>query len=140
MRTLIAIAALVASVTAIAGELDGKYLICEPRKFRHINIGASFHDGFVEMHGLRDDGLNFTVDRLLLGGEYTVTRTHVEWRSHRLDRKTLKLTLFAINTAEPIYEQQCEVVLTRSEFRERLEKYQVEYQKKAEAEMKDNKI
>ena len=144
MRSLIAIAALVASVSVRAGGLDGKGIKCvlvdwiDP-------ILVSFQDG-VATHfvlSMRGTKALIEVDKFG-GGEYTVSPSKVEWPHSLsddgmvLDRTTLMLGY--VNYGELRNAGQCEVYTSLSDFEAMMEAWRVQKQAEINEEMNDNKI
>ena len=144
MRLLIAIAALVASVSASAGELDGKGIKCvlvdwiDP-------ILVSFQDGVATHFVLSMGGTKAVIEvDKFGGGEYTVSPSKVEWPHSLsddglvLDRTTLMLGY--TNYGELRNAGQCEVYTSLSDFEAMMEAWRVQKQAEIDEEMKDNKI
>ena len=144
MRSLIAIAAVVASFSASAGDLDGKGIKCvlvdwiDP-------ILVSFQDG-VATHfvlSMRDTKALIEVDTFG-GGEYTVFPSKVEWPHSLsddgmvLDRTTLMLGY--VNYGELRNAGQCEVYTSLSDFEAMMEAWRVQKQAEIDEEMRGNKI
>ena len=111
MRTLIAIAALVASVSAGAGELDGKAIICKIERDRGWEVrspasgneysGYKFIDGYARAEWLtaKGDEMEIRSQRKEDLDRYRVVPGKVYWGTngngqtlHELDRQTLTLT------------------------------------------------
>jgi hypothetical protein len=143
MRTLIAIASLVASVSASAGELDGKNLVC-----------TSDYDGVV--------GIEFTggkaIRRFITGttgtvvslhsetpSEYLALNSEVRWDNYNrqdyyaVDRKTLKHIHQIKRSGIRYGEWDCELS-SRDAMMDALNNAVLLEQKKIDEEMKDNKI
>ena len=146
-RSLIAIAALLASFCASAGELDGKSLICigdkELELYRDDVVGFMFVDGNVSANGVRELELKY---RILTFGEsladksYELTRHEVTWfeSSWVLNRKTLKITAGKQGKYQGRY--QCQVFESFDDYHDKLLEIQLEKQRQLEDEMQDNKI
>ena len=142
MRSLIAVAALLASVSANAGELDGKQIIC-PGEFGA--KGFEFVDGrvigtAVQLVAYDKAGLinmEFgTEDR----HNYKLTTGNVYWGSWRLNRKTLVLDFVSREGEVWPGSLQCELSPSKIAFTAYLERSRLAEQKILDEEMKDNEI
>ena len=139
---LIAIAALVASVSTSAGELDGKRIIC-PGQFGA--KGFEFVDGRVIGTAIQQvahdkvDLINMefgTEDR----HNYKLTTGNVYWGSWRLNRKTLVLDFVSREGEVWPGSLQCELSPSKGEFTASMEESRLSEQKALDKQMKDNNI
>ena len=144
MRSLIAIAALLASVSVSAGELDGKGIKCALVDWID-PILVSFQDG-VATHfvlSMGDTKAVIEVDKFG-GGEYTVSPSKVEWPHSLtddglvLDRTTLMLGY--TNYGDLRNAGQCEVYTSLNDFEAMMEAWRVQKQAEIDKQMKGNKI
>ena len=146
MRSLIAIAALLASVSVSAGELDGKGLKCIKRSDDPHTLFAEFRRGNVEEWFVRVEGYTAVLsDEASWNGEpYELSPTKIEWPTiggtHELDRSTLLLVVRAKGQEEIANRWDCEVYNSPEAFREMLEAARLQKQAEIDAEMQDNKI
>ena len=147
MRSLIAIAALVASVSASAGELDGKGVVC--RDLSNLNflyphsvvVGFRFVSGVVEGDQVRMVDGSVAIDRFAYSDEtpYRVAPFKISWwNSYELNRKTLELEF--IVEGEVIFQKQCEVFQDMQSYTSRLEADRDAIQSELNRAMKGNKI
>ena len=161
MRSPIAIAALVASVSASAGELDGKAISCDNGR-----QNLEFRGGRVVSWYVWGGGGILGDARIVEDDEppayYALTNT-VIWSSYiaagellsrdgepslasttgyTLDRKTLALEVKEEKSDGKIREwiHQCEVYSSMTDFKAMLEAYRAETQRRIDEQMKDNKI
>ena len=143
MRSLLAIAALVASVSVSAGELDGKGIECV-RPTHPAPILVSFQDGVATEFKIYVRGTEAVLEESKLsGGDYTVFSTKVEYPTligddMVLDRATLILGIR--NDGKLITQWQCEVYTSLTDFEAMMEARRVQKQAEIDEEMKDNKI
>ena len=144
MRSLIAIAALLASVSVSAGELDGKGIKCALVDWID-PILVSFQDGGATHFVLSMGGTKAVIEvDKFGGGEYTVSPSKVEWPYSLsddglvLDRTTLMLGY--TNYGDLRNAGQCEVYTSLSDFEAMMEAWRVQKQAEIDEEMKDNKI
>ena len=146
-RSLIAVAALVASVSVSAGELDGKGLICKPDE-ESTPFGFEFSDGraigwSVERHEFESKAV---IEEFGSGKEYRTTPTRAFWweighqEVYQLDRKTLRLRWVPGAMELEAKEYQCEVAASLDSFRATLEDARAEMQLYIDFLMKDNQI
>ena len=145
-RSLIAIAALLASVSASGGELDGTGLICHSGT--KPVLGWEFQDGraigmYVEKMGAFDPKAEVVRGDI---GEYVTSTDQVRWPPMWiLDRETLRLggENQRDNSMGPkgtmMWILQCEVATSLDIVRATLEA-QAEKQRQIDEQMKDNKI
>ena len=140
--SLIAIAALVASVSASAGELDGKGIICHSEK----SVTGEpewywFAQGRVTQSNLGTNGTKAEVLALDLG-EYGTEPTMVRWRSdsmqHKLDRRTLIHR--ASSYGEEYWVSQCEVAESWEVMRESIQTFKLRRQQAIDEQTRGNKI
>ena len=147
MRTLVAVAALVASVSTSAGELDGKQIFCESNEERP--RGYTFNFGIVAGDIIRLRGSEVSIDSegsdFLM--EYFALPERVDWATpnviYRLDRQSLTLRaeeLSADRNSLTIRTWQCEVFQDRVEYELRLEDALFKERAEIQRRMKDNKI
>ena len=143
MRSLIAIAALVASASTSAGELDGKHLVCTS-KYGNVT-GIEFTGG----KAIRRYIVSNTAARI--GGQppakYRTSTTEVRWddddRPHyyAVNRKTLKHIYRSSEVTGPIWnEWDCELSPSRDAMMDALNAARDLEQQKIDEQMKDNKI
>ena len=143
IRSLIAIATLVASVSASAGELDGKALLCQRDDYPAMSpYGFEFRDGKLHKHWVitRDGGTRAVVviqDDI----PYTAKLSTVEWDEvFSLDRKTLTLTSGYDFKGEPYWTASCEISPSVGAMKQAMEMDRQDLQRQIDEEMKDNKI
>ena len=145
-RLIIAIAALVASVSASAGELDGKAMICERTERGAAEIhgpyGVSFRDGEATPYYLEQ----FETTLLPTAGKatyYLAEPTTVKWGKapniFTLNRKTLSLSAYN-SMYDTVVHWQCEVLASWDAMIQALDVERVEGQKRIDEQMKGNKI
>ena len=142
MKLLIAIAALLASVSASAGELDGKGIICHPEK----SITGQptwywFTGGSVVESDIEVNGTEAKVIRPELG-EYWTNPTTVRWGSrtlrYELDRRTLVHKV--VMRDEEMWISQCEVAESYEAYTNSIAAFLRREQDFIDEMTKDNKI
>ena len=139
MRLLIAIAALLASVSASAGELDGKALICGELAEDDYLMYWEFDDDRVMGTEIAIEGTKAVERKMgrLLTDEEKTYRVHPNnadwWRFWHLDRTTLDLEFKDGSDGEVQYKYLCELSTS-------LEAERLKAQKAIDERMKDNKI
>ena len=147
MRSLIAIAALVASVSASAGSLDGKAIVCEieaPSNSFPSKLGFAFNESEVFRHWVSFRRLHPEVTINVSDPvAYIAYLSFVEWRGsstfYSLDRRSLLLTV-KMGDSDDGVERPCEALPSWEALNEIMESVRAEEQSKNDAEMKDNKI
>ena len=149
--SLIAIAALVASVSASAGELDGKAIVCTS-DHEHVAVEAlslvafEFMNGAVTGRLISTQGTNAVIDEFGVGvkdrGYREEPGTVSWWSGYYLDRVTLVLRFYGSSRDhdEPKYKWQCQVSPSLESHRQFLEARREQAQKSIDESMKDNKI
>lgn len=145
LKILTAIAALLASVSAFTGELDGKAIICMPEK---TTTGEpewyEFKDGEAIQFNLGTRGTTAKVLRMS-HGEYEAEPTIVTWGetsiTHRLDRVTLEHTMSSSIKGDGfVWRTQCEVAESLEAFTGSIEAYKQRRQEVVNQEMRNNRI
>lgn len=150
MRLLIAIAALLASVLASAGELDGKAITCERPRYDRPKI-VEFRDGGIVGWDIRVEDTQAIVAesdyRKYPDSDYEVSPTGITWTTivvfrNRLDRETLELvsTMASDEAGDSPTVWQCEVIASLDDLQKMLEELRAVKQAEIDEEMKDNKI
>ena len=150
MRSLIAIAALVASVSASAGELDGKAIFCERPGYDRPNI-VEFRDGNTVSWSIGVEGTQAVVKEYVghaPSANYKVSPTAITWDSvavfeNRLDLETLELVTTLYSEGKPHDSPtiwQCEVVSSLDNLQKMLEELREAKQAEIDQQMKNNKI
>ena len=152
LKVLTAVAALVASVSASAGELDGKAIVCEPKGVRlkwtpePEPYGYEFRGGFVISYRVEVSGTQVLL-KISDGIPYKEDTTVVTWGTSKhgdapttvLDRRTIRYRDSIERTGKIGEEGQCEV-LPLDKFHKFFEQRMQKNQAEIDAEMKDNKI
>lgn len=142
MRSLIAIAALVASVSASAGELDGKALTCKSENPFIKPEWIVFDEGEVFVWVIRRRGTTAEAE-IWDRHEYTASIREITWgrysQSRRLDRATLKLVQMN-DDYEVTRTFQCEIPESIEAWQESLTAAEQRAQDDIDERMKDNKI
>ena len=151
MRFLIVIAALLASVSASASELDGKAVLCrkDGNPF-YEPIGWEFRDGVAREHfviapeGTKAEVWVASADGFGDPSRYEAGVTEVRWtcRGSRyvLDRKTLSLQQISSITGDVLKTTICEVSSSVAAMEQEMEAARQVRQKYIDDRMKDNKI
>ena len=147
MRSLIAIAALVASVSANAGSLDGKAIICdrgEESDSLASKFGFAFNESEVFQYDISLRHLNPEVKIIVFSPhEYAEYLDSVRWghpygtQSWELDRKTLALTE---KLRDESLEFACKALPSWEALNEIMESVRADEQSKNDEQLKDNKI
>jgi hypothetical protein len=142
IRSLIAIAALMASVSVSAGELDGKAIICKSET--SLPQGIEFFDGkamvWFIVSGTKVNLANQDAS------EYRTTPTRVTWSKvgsdlgYEIDRKTLAYSHMNFRSGTTYWTTSCEVAKSRTAMMGYLEGAVRVEQGKIDEQMKDNKI
>jgi hypothetical protein len=152
MRSLIAVAALVASVSVSAGKLDGKGMACYkedwpyPLMYEFRGGGAVLWRTYLEgTDAILKEHMNLVSDPQF--AKYHESVAQIWWRgiivvdevTVRLDRKTLELTS---ETRQGEMESHgiCEVYQSLDKFQALMEAERMDSQKRIDEQMKDNKI
>ena len=143
-KLLIAIAALVASVSISAGELDGKALICEDDATPNPSkSGFAFREGKVFYSLLqRGDNYEVVINEWELADSYQTDIDKITWRQSTdsvttLDRKTLKIDF---EWGEMSQAWECEIAASMEAYEQALEESRAATQERIDERMKDNKI
>ena len=149
MRSLIAIAALVASVSAIAGELDGKALTCQSTNKMVASMygryGVEFQDGKATHIWVKKDGTKVVLERYDTVA-YIAYPTTAKWALesgwvYTLDRKTLILDYRKPrDDSESPGKFECEAYSSIDSMMAELESDRAREQAEIDEEMKGNKI
>ena len=149
MRSLIAMAALLASVSAFAGELDGKAIVCDwgedPNDSWPSKFGFAFNESEVFQHSVSFRHLDpEVVTRVSKPSAYDEGVSGIRWRwgnysSWSLDRRSLLLRETVLNDGENL-EYACEALPSWEALNEIMESVRAEEQSKNDEEMKDKKI
>ena len=149
MRSLIAVATLVASVSASAGELDGKAISCD-RAGLGDPVMWEFRDGRPVQWSVEIEDIFAVIGEEpapYYSPEYKVSPTAITWErvmfSARLDRATLELFVSTpgdIEVDPPPAVYQCEVYTSLSDFKEMMRELVAQKQAEIDEQMKDNKI
>lgn len=142
LKLLTAVAALVASVPASAGELDGRALICIP-DFEPRPIGFEFRDGRAIGWNVVSIESKAVIEEFGPGEKYETTSTSADWwgLDWYLDRKTLRLNyIFRSKESPAVYKYQCDVAASLNSFRETLEEARANFQSELDERRKGNKI
>ena len=142
MRGLIAIAALVASVSASAGELDGKGLHCEPENPVLEEQWVVFDKGQTWVYTIQLDGA--TKQAKPRGfGKYDEAPFVIRWYSSYwtfiLDRRTLELD-FMNPEGEISRTSQCKIFDSLEDLNESIKQAEQREQNELNEKMKGNKI
>ena len=143
MRSLIATAALLASVSASAGELDGKAILCLRSDAPELSpYGYEFRDGKIFTHRVItvDNGKKAQVTDY--SSEYTAAVDTVFWNDdfNKLDRKTLMLTVYGKMTLDVLFTRQCEVSDSVGAMKQVIETHRQKTQGLIDEQMQGNKI
>ena len=149
MRSLIAIAALVASCFAGAEPPEGVVIVCSYPQYPHIPYGYEFRDGQVIDYSIvyNEGGTEaFVAERFgrssVLPATYVATVDSIYWgedRRYWLNRKTLVLEVRS-ETGEVLLTQNCEVVASVGAMKAFLEGARQMLQKEIDDQMTGNKI
>jgi hypothetical protein len=143
LKLITAVAALMASVSASAGQLDGKALECM-RPTHPAPILVSFQDGVATEFRIWKKGTEALIEKdVFSGGEYRVSPTKVEYPTTMgdamvLDRVTLILGIR--NDGKLVTKWQCEVYTSFSDFEAMMEARRAQKQAEIDEQMKGNKI
>jgi hypothetical protein len=147
MKSLTAIAALVASVSASAGELDGKALLCLEKNPEASLSGYFFRDGKVFYSVLQkgEELGDVVVNEWEMADSYHVGIDTVRWQKYPdrpkwetvLDRKTLEIKYTWGSTVQ---EWICEVAESMEAYHQTLEAQRVAVEKRIAERMKENRI
>ena len=156
LKLLTGVVALVASVSASAGELDGKQIFCDSNNGKYMYFdeergldvtyppwGFVFQDGAVTAHFF-DRSTERPVAMTTDEGAYNAAPAYVTWGKHpklrSLNRKKLILQYGA-------YEAECQLPLSLREFKKMMRAAEDDVQKEMDAKreerewlMRDNKI
>ena len=148
MRSLIAIAALLASVSASAAELDGKAILCQRDDYAGLPpYGYEFRDGKVYPHYVStiDGGTRAIVatgEGVVDPYVYTAKVDVVEWDvgSYVLDRKTLAISKSSLLDMAVLFTLTCELSPSVGAMKQAMEMHRQDKQRQIDAEMEGNKI
>ena len=141
VRSVVAVAALLASVSASAGELDGKGLICEREKQAAGEmVWFKFEERQAVMYWLETMGTKAQVTHHSMGA-YALSPTKVIWGDsvkHELDRQTLIFESYRLGMLS--WRAQCEVTESVEAVKDSIEAALSRKQQAIEEQMKGNKI
>ena len=162
---LIAVAALLTSVTVSGSELEGKAIICKTQLGDHISdymspVTGTLYRGFMFVEGkkvveyiVRKSAVGMEVGHLdglgeIMQEDYREDVHEVRWDEHSLDRRTLELTLtytgrdnYNYNPSRAISATfPCDLYADERTYENALEEYARQEAEFINAAMKDNKI
>ena len=147
LKLLTGVVALVASVLANAGELDGKAIVCHDIEYPESAVYYEFRDGKAWVSGVNQDGVKAVIVKEWSGIDYATEPNRVRWQSgpgedqwNYLWRETLKMEYIYVPENRVYFEYQCEVSGSLAEYHEAMERERTAQQEKIDEQMKDNKI
>ena len=148
-RSVISVAALAASVSAGAGEIDGKALLCKDTRDSNASLtGFYFREGKVYRSWLRQGGDigDVVVNVRGIAESYETAIDSIEWKEYEdsitvLDRKTLSIN-FMDYSANVFIQQEwtCELAESMDAYHQALEAERVKVEERTAERMKENKI
>ena len=135
---------LLASVSASAGELDGKAILCD-RDDRPDVYGFEFRNGKSLMSYVKTDADRFVASlhhwEEWGADPYAAKAKTLEWGFYSLDRKTLILTGSEGSQLSPkFFTASCEVSPSVGAMKQAMEMHRQDMQRQIDERMKDNKI